>query len=182
MIGLRRLNNISSRRSISCSRFLLQNKSSTTSTPAFTWVDFFAVKKQERRVNVISGVLTGFISSNIAFAYAANVEIDPTQTIFGVDPSIVIVGGCMTAGILGYLIGPAFGRPFFKFVNRKVLKQYNEKTKIFLEHVKKYRVDASSQSLNNPPPDYYGEKIGSLKEYKTWLRDSNAYRFNNGDL
>jgi len=139
MIGLRSLNNISNKRFISSSRILLQSKPKAPTAPKFTWADFFAVKKQERRTNVISGVITGFISSNAAFAYAANVEIDPTQTIFGVDPSIVIVGGCMTAGILGYLIGPAFGRPFFKFVNRKVLKQYNEKTKIFLEHVKKYR-------------------------------------------
>ncbi|XBW34529.1 hypothetical protein QEN19_000077 [Hanseniaspora menglaensis] len=149
---------------------------------SLNWVDFFKIKKQERRVNVVSGIITGFLSSNIAFAYAANVEIDPTQMIFGIDPSMVIVGGCITAGFFGYLIGPAFGRPLFKFKHRNVLAQYNNKTKIFVEHVKKNRVDASTQSLNNPPPDYYGEKIGSLKEYKTWLRDSNAYRHNNGDL
>lgn len=174
----------SQQRSAFATSMLLKKEITKTgdSKKTLNWVDFFKIKKQERRINVISGILTGFLTSNVAFAYAANVEIDPTQMIFGVDPSMVIVGGCITAGFFGYLIGPAFGRPFFKLKNSAVLASYNNKTKVFLDHVKKNRVDASTQSLNNPPPDYYGEKIGSLKEYKTWLRDSNAYRQNNGDL
>lgn len=45
----------------------------------------------------------------------------------------------------------------------------------FLQHIKKNRVDPSFQSFSNPVPDYYGEKIGSIQQYKQWLKDQRAY-------
>ncbi|KAL6948884.1 TIM23 complex component [Hanseniaspora vineae] len=142
-----------------------------------TWSKFFQIRRQERKINIGSSVLSAFLTSNIAFAYVATIEIDPTQTIFGLDPSIVLIGGVMTSAAFGYLIGPSiFGRPIFQLRHRSVLEGYNLKNKVFLKHIIKNRVDASKQSFSNPPPDYYGEKIGSLKEYRRWLRDCHAYR------
>jgi hypothetical protein len=45
----------------------------------------------------------------------------------------------------------------------------------FLKHIQKNRVDPSFQSFSNPVPDYYGEKIGSVKQYRQWLKDQRAY-------
>ncbi len=39
----------------------------------------------------------------------------------------------------------------------------------------RYRVDPSSQSFSNPVPDYYGEKIGSVSEFRNWMKDQRAY-------
>lgn len=50
-----------------------------------------------------------------------------------------------------------------------------QKEKEFLAHIKKNRVDPSFQSLSNPVPDYYGEKIGSVTQYRQWLKDQRAY-------
>lgn len=50
-----------------------------------------------------------------------------------------------------------------------------QREKEFFTHIKRNRVDPSAQSYNNPVPDYYGEKIGSLKEYRQWLKDQRAY-------
>jgi hypothetical protein len=50
-----------------------------------------------------------------------------------------------------------------------------QKEKEFLAHIKKNRVDPSFQSLSNPVPDYYGEKIGSVQQYRQWLKDQRAY-------
>lgn len=53
---------------------------------------------------------------------------------------------------------------------------FAQKNAEFLRHVQKNRPDPSKQTYANPVPDYYGEKIGSLKEYRRWLRDGIAYR------
>lgn len=87
----------------------------------------------------------------------------------------VISAGIMAAGALGYLLGPIVGSQIFKLSHQKQLEYFNDKNKDFLKHIINNRVDASSQSFSNPVPDYYGEKIGSLKEYKQWLRDCHAY-------
>ncbi|KAH3901118.1 related to Presequence translocated-associated motor subunit PAM17, mitochondrial [Saccharomycodes ludwigii] len=141
-----------------------------------TWSEFFNLRKSERRLNMGSSIFTAFIGSNLSWSYISTMEIDPTQTILGFDPLLVIVAGIMSCAGLGFLCGPVLGTMLFNFKNSNNLKSYSAKNKIFLEHVIKNRVDASSQSFSNPVPDYYGEKIGSLVEYRQWLRDCHTYR------
>lgn len=41
--------------------------------------------------------------------------------------------------------------------------------------MKKFRVDPSASSMANPVPDYYGEKISSVSDYRQWLKDQRAF-------
>jgi import inner membrane translocase subunit TIM23 len=50
-----------------------------------------------------------------------------------------------------------------------------QKEKEFFDRIRQYRVDPSTNSISNPVPDYYGEKIGSVKGYRAWLKDQRAY-------
>lgn len=50
-----------------------------------------------------------------------------------------------------------------------------QKEKDFYARIRKYRVDPSLASYSNPLPDYYGEKIGSVTDFRTWMRDQRAY-------
>lgn len=50
-----------------------------------------------------------------------------------------------------------------------------QKEREFFKHVQKYRPNAGYSSTTNPLPDWYGEKIGSLREYRTWLKDQRAF-------
>ncbi len=45
----------------------------------------------------------------------------------------------------------------------------------FYKRIKSHRVDPSTNSFQNPVPDYYGEKIGSVTDYRHWLKDQRAY-------
>ena len=54
-------------------------------------------------------------------------------------------------------------------------RDWLQKEKEFFNRIKRYRVDPSSQSFSNPVPDYYGEKIGSVGDYRQWLKDQRAY-------
>ncbi|QLG71715.1 hypothetical protein HG535_0C00640 [Zygotorulaspora mrakii] len=141
-----------------------------------SWVEFFELRKKQRRINVGSSVFTAFLGCNISWAYLSTMEIDPTQTIFGFDPLAVISAGIGASGVLGYLLGPLMGTKLFNVTHREKLKGFEQKNKEFLKRIIENRVDASSHSFSNPVPDYYGEKIGSLKEYRQWLRDCHAFR------
>ena len=50
-----------------------------------------------------------------------------------------------------------------------------QKERDLYRRIKQHRVDPSSSSAGNPVPDYYGEKIGSVAEYRTWMKDQRAY-------
>lgn len=53
--------------------------------------------------------------------------------------------------------------------------RFLQKEKQFYQRIKRYRVDPSSQSMSNPVPDYYGEKISSVQDYRRWLKDQRAF-------
>lgn len=50
-----------------------------------------------------------------------------------------------------------------------------QKERDFFDRIKKYRVDPTSSSMQNPVPDYYGEKITSVAGYRRWLKDQRAF-------
>jgi hypothetical protein len=50
-----------------------------------------------------------------------------------------------------------------------------QKDKDFYSHIKRFRADPASSSVNNPVPDYYGEKINSVADYRRWLKDQRAF-------
>ena len=50
-----------------------------------------------------------------------------------------------------------------------------QKEKDFYQRIKRNRVDPAGASSANPVPDYYGEKIGSVQEYRNWMKDQRAF-------
>lgn len=50
-----------------------------------------------------------------------------------------------------------------------------QKERDFFDRIRKYRVDPTTSSMQNPVPDYYGEKITSVQGYRQWLKDQRAY-------
>jgi len=103
-------------------------------------------------------------------------SLEATGPIFGMDP--VIIYGAATFGCmgLGWLLGPFLGGNLWRLSHRKALKSIEARDREFYHHVVNNRVDAALQSPVAPVPDYYGEKVGSLTQYRHWLRDQNRYR------
>lgn len=50
-----------------------------------------------------------------------------------------------------------------------------QKEKSFYARIKRYRGDPAHSSPQSPVPDYYGEKIASVKDYRRWLKDQRAF-------
>jgi import inner membrane translocase subunit TIM23 len=123
--------------------------------------------------------------------------------VMGLDPFVVLGLATVACGGVGWLIGPFLGNAFWGTLHRKYkggvakvslyplylilsgyfqtpsyhnnAKNFPQKEKEFFDRIKRFRVDPSSNSFANPVPDYYGEKIGSVKDYRQWLKDQRAY-------
>ncbi|KAJ6622903.1 mitochondrial import protein Pam17-domain-containing protein [Mycena sp. CBHHK59/15] len=83
----------------------------------------------------------------------------------GIDP-MMFYGGC-TFLCMGTALH--VGSTLWRFMNRNLVAKIDARDREFYKHVA--RTDAT-----NPVPDYYGEKICSLRQYRQWLRDQAKYR------
>ncbi|KAK6516303.1 TIM23 complex component [Arthrobotrys conoides] len=147
----------------------------TMSVNPLDWNTFLKLRKQKRRYNLAGSIVCSMLTSTIGLNILGTQEIDPSKMIWGLDPLMVLGIGLIACGATGWLIGPVAGTQAFKVANRRWMGEITKKEKEFFAHIKKNRVDPSFQSFSNPVPDYYGEKIGSLSQYRQWLKDQRAY-------
>ncbi len=99
-------------------------ESKKTDTKDLTWEEFLSLRQKRRRYDLGSSFLTAIIGSNIGWAFIANIEIDPTYILWGMDMLSLSVLGIVACGGVGFLFGPALGSVFFKTLHRKALTNY----------------------------------------------------------
>ncbi|KAK0657059.1 mitochondrial import protein Pam17-domain-containing protein [Cercophora newfieldiana] len=139
------------------------------------WNTFFQLRKTRRRLQqVFSGA--GAIGGGTAgFAVLSSGALETVVGKIPLDPFVTM--GLMTFSFaaLGWLVGPVLGTVVFNLFKRKYKEQMAIKESQFFARIKKHRVDPTSSSMNNPVPDFYGEKISSVAGYRQWLKDQRAY-------
>ncbi|KAI9697669.1 MAG: TIM23 complex component [Candelina mexicana] len=138
------------------------------------WNEFFRLRKKRRKFNLGFSGLGAGVSTMAGMQILMAQDIESMQ-IMGMDPMVVMGLTTIAFAAGGWLLGPALFGPVFRIMHRKYMWAIEEKEKELYSRIKKYRVDPSSQSYSNPVPDYYGEKIGSVKDYRRWLKDQRAY-------
>ncbi|KAI8974395.1 mitochondrial import protein Pam17 [Pilobolus umbonatus] len=144
-------------------------KASSTN-PISTWDEYFKLRKKRRNYEVAAYLPSTVIPSMGAMGYFLFMEISPVDTIAGMDPMMAMIAGTAAAGFSGFLMGPFVGTSLFKLFNRNLSNAMDARDKILYDHIKKNRAEASLNSFRNPVPDYYGEKINSVHDYRAWLR------------
>ncbi|KAH0537067.1 hypothetical protein FGG08_006108 [Glutinoglossum americanum] len=143
-----------------------------------TWNTFLLLRRRRRHYNVASSILSSISSTILGVSYLSQQDIDALSSqLYGLDPFMVLGLATVGFGVVGWLAGPVLGGWAFSLVRGGggVGRQMAEKEKEFFDRIRRHRVDPSSQSFSNPVPDYYGEKIGSVQQYRQWLKDQRAY-------
>ncbi|KAF7730542.1 TIM23 complex component [Apophysomyces ossiformis] len=135
-----------------------------------SWNDYFKLRKKRRMYEIGSYAPCTIVPFLGTGAYFMNLEIAPTTTFFGMDPLMGSVLATTASGFVGFLVAPVVGNVFFKLFNRRMQPAMDARDRDFYEHIKRNRADARLNSIRNPIPDYYGEKIQSVTDYRSWLR------------
>ncbi|KAH8703427.1 mitochondrial import protein Pam17-domain-containing protein [Talaromyces proteolyticus] len=186
-IFTQRPTNLSSQISISFKRSFAKSVSAHAKTSkdgaatrvaaaALDWNTYFKLRASRRRYSLVSSVLASLASTAIGVQVLSAQNLDTLGAqVMGLDPFIVLGLATAACGALGWLAGPVLGNAVWGLVNRRFRSGVAIKEKEFFDRIKRYRVDPSSNSIANPVPDYYGEKIGSVQGYRQWLKDQRAY-------
>ncbi|PNS17817.1 hypothetical protein CAC42_3212 [Sphaceloma murrayae] len=141
-----------------------------------TWNDFLKMRRKRRYVNLATSVGTAVGSIGVTVPLALQYEVDnQIASITGLDPFIALGLTITAVGGAGWLLGPFVGNAAFLLRNRRTKDAIAKKERDFYDHIKRFRADPTSSSVNNPVPDYYGEKIGSVADYRRWLKDQRAF-------
>ncbi|KAK1923638.1 Presequence translocated-associated motor subunit PAM17, mitochondrial [Papiliotrema laurentii] len=155
---------------------------STSTSPTalpLTWPAYLSLRRQRRLWSTLFTVPTTLAGLTLGGGYFASIESDPTQLIMGVEPMFVYAGATVGCMALGYLLGPTLGSSLFSLTHPSLSRGNPAPLEVmdreFFQRISKRRGDPSFQSVNNPAPDFYGEKIVSLSTYRRWLRDQAAY-------
>ncbi|TID27716.1 Pam17-domain-containing protein [Venturia nashicola] len=148
-----------------------------------TWNRFLTLRKIRRRVCLVASVVGGltFFATGITVLTTNDYDQRGAQMI-GLDPFITLGLGTFACGALGWLLGPFLGTALFNMYYKRLVPQMRAKEKEFYARIKKFRVDPSVSSMQNPVPDYYGEKIGSVAGYRRWLKDQRAFNLKRGKM
>lgn len=141
-----------------------------------TWTDFLAIRRSRRTWQTVATIPSSIIGFAGGVAYFANLETDPSKPIMGIDPFFFYGIATMGCAGLGFLLGPSIGSGLWRMTTKHDMKLFDIKDRDFFNRVARNRVEAELQSMNNPVPDYYCEKPGSLHEYRQWLRDQHKYK------
>ncbi|PVI03813.1 mitochondrial import protein Pam17 [Periconia macrospinosa] len=156
--------------------------SSAASAPAqLTWNDFLALRRTRRKINVVASGFTSIATLYSGLRVFIEGGYDATlSAMLGIDPLMVTGLSSIAMLAAGWLLGPVFGGAIFNMYHRGIRGEILNKEREFFNRIKSHRVDPTSSSMNNPVPDYYGEKIGSLADYRRWLKDQRAFKLKRG--
>ncbi|KAL1975460.1 hypothetical protein VTN31DRAFT_3852 [Thermomyces dupontii] len=140
------------------------------------WNTFFKLRASRRRYSLVSSILTSIASTAVGVQILSTQDLDALGAqVMGLDPFVVLGLATAACGAVGWLAGPFMGNAIWGLIYRRYRRGVAIKEKEFFDRIKRFRVDPSSNSIANPVPDYYGEKIGSVQGYRQWLKDQRAY-------
>ncbi|RYO97629.1 hypothetical protein DL764_007266 [Monosporascus ibericus] len=144
-------------------------------TPALDWDTFFRLRKTRRRFQLASSVLTTLAGGGAGALLLVNQDLEWLVNNIPMDPFFSL--GLLTLAFsgLGWLAGPVLGSAIFHLFRRGVKQPMAAKEAEFFARIKKNRVDPTTSSVQNPVPDFYGEKISSVAGYRQWLKDQRAF-------
>ncbi|KAL2915112.1 TIM23 complex component [Polyrhizophydium stewartii] len=147
------------------------------------WTSFFALRKSRRNTERAVGGLAGAVglfAGTYYFMFVA--EFDPYDTFMGLDPSFPYMTAAMGVGVVSFASGLHPDHVIWRLTHwtdqPPWLSHPNgpQKEKEFHKHIVRHRpvnlpqFAGQSGTRLPTPPDYYGEKIFSLADYRKWIR------------
>ncbi|KAJ9062279.1 TIM23 complex component [Entomophthora muscae] len=145
-----------------------------------TWDQYFQHKKMRRLRDKILSLPAAFVACSFTGSYLmTNVVLDASESglIFGLDPFIVFGLTSAASGLVAFLVTPLLGSLIYRLFKPQTYQAMILKDADFYQRIAKYRVNMSVQPRSvSAPPDFYGEKILSRKDYRHWLRRQFDYK------
>ncbi|KAJ5178721.1 hypothetical protein N7492_001931 [Penicillium capsulatum] len=158
----------------------MQSNAAAKEQVKLDWNSFFKLRASRRRYSLASSIASSVATTTVGVQILSSQDLESLGAqVMGLDPFIVLGLATAACGAVGWLLGPVVGNGLWGLVYRRFTPSVKtaspRKEKEFFDRIRRFRVDPSTNSIANPVPDYYGEKIGSVQGYRQWLKDQRAY-------
>ncbi|TPX53701.1 hypothetical protein PhCBS80983_g06219 [Powellomyces hirtus] len=168
----------------------LPSTSTTTSSPPprnpVSWHDYFLLRKSRKnweRAGALLGGVTGFVGGG--YYFGAVMEFDPTQQLLGMpDPMMVYALGAVVVAAAASFAGILVGGQLWRLkTKRTIIQGLDACDREFFHRIQRNRpkeiaaatpIPFGSESQSGMP-DYYGEKINSVADYRAWLKKQRMF-------
>ncbi|KAI9193622.1 mitochondrial import protein Pam17-domain-containing protein [Polychytrium aggregatum] len=159
-----------------------QSAARPSSQTTIPWKQYFELRKSKSHAEIaaaaVGGSVTFFAASIYVFAIA---DYDPTKMIMDMDPMVTYSAGIFVATGCGIGLSLLSGGSIWRlFTNKQLLKGMDLREREFFDRIAKHRPTTQNTSLQNPMPDFYGENVKSVADYRAWLRKQRAYKLKVG--
>jgi import inner membrane translocase subunit TIM23 len=144
-----------------------------------TWTRFFQLRRAQKTTEQVLMVCLGVGGlMGGSYYFGAVADFDPIQPVFGVmDPHIAYGGASLLVGAVAAATGSIGGSHVWRLAQSKsLLKALDAREKEFFQRIQRHRPKEIKTSLQNPLPDYYGENIRSVGDYRRWIKKQRQWR------
>lgn len=118
--------------------------------PSLTWDNFFKLRLQRRRIQLIFSVIAGIGGAGAGAVALQSGLQEPLLSQVPLDPFITLGMVVMACGAMGWLLGPILGSQVFYIINSSRGAAIRAKESEFLTRVRKNRSDPTNSSAGNP--------------------------------
>lgn len=143
------------------------------------WSTFFALRQRlrwGRRLAGVPGVAAFFFGEGAVLSMPV---FDPTQTVLGMDPLLAVGIASLVGAGASYLGAQALYSFLWKAFNRSRADAFEQRRADFCRRIVRHRANVPpSPTELNLSLDFYGDRIRSVADYRSWLRKQNQLRSN----
>lgn len=139
--------------------------------PLTNWNDFFVSRKRLRWMQrLLGGLPTSFAFLTAESAALAMPVFNPTAPIFGLDPMLVIGAGTLFGTTAAFICGGSAFRFWHRWWWPAWHGRFTEMESDFARRVCRYRANVPPNPTQLTGTDFYGERVGSVADYRRWIR------------
>jgi hypothetical protein len=127
----------------------------------------------------VAGV-PGAMGAMAAFSlYTGTLDLQPTDTVLGMDPMVGLGVAGLGCGVAGFFAASVLSGVAWRLARPQLAAQLELRQRQYHAHVSRMRAPAETLPISGGgggvvTPDFYGEKVGSVADYRTWLRKQRA--------
>lgn len=135
------------------------------------WNDFFVSRRRLRWMQRVFGGVPASLAFLTTESTALTLPIfNPTAPIFGMDPMMVIGATTLTGMAVSFLVGGFTFRFWHRWWWPSWYVRFEEMESDFARRVSRFRANVPPNPTQLTGTDFYGESVGSVRDYRRWIR------------
>lgn len=136
-----------------------------------TWNDYFKAKRRLKWTQRLFGGMPAAVSFLAADLALLSLPVfNPTLSIAGLDPVVVIACGTALGTGASFVMGSFLFTSLYRRFNPKLHREYDARDADYHQRVQRHKANVPPGPTELASHDFYGERVHSVQGYRAWLK------------